>query len=181
MNALKKKTLLLGMAVLAACELVHATPLDPLEVSTPREAIPPNIVTTSNKPMLMLATSKDHTLFGPIYTDFEDLDGDGNIDTTFKPDFTYYGYFDAAKCYVYQNNRFEPTATASVTEITNGTKKSKKYSCGGSNQWSGNFMNWATMTRLDVIRKMLYGGKRSTDTATVAKNGGGKSPASPIH
>ncbi len=174
MNALKKKTLLLGMAVLAACELVHATPLDPLEVSTPREAIPPNIVTTSNKPMLMLATSKDHTLFGPIYTDFEDLDGDGNIDTTFKPDFTYYGYFDAAKCYVYQNNRFEPTATASVTEITNGTKKSKKYSCGGSNQWSGNFMNWATMTRLDVIRKMLYGGKRSTDTATVAKNGAGE-------
>ena len=43
----------------------------------------------------MLATSKDHTLFGPIYTDFEDIDEDGVIDTTFKPDFKYYGYFDA--------------------------------------------------------------------------------------
>ncbi|NJR71389.1 MAG: hypothetical protein HC771_24290 [Synechococcales cyanobacterium CRU_2_2] len=27
-------------------------------------------------------------------------------------------------------------------------------------------MNWATMTRIDTVRKMLYGGKRSTDSAT---------------
>jgi len=31
--------------------------------------------------------------------------------------------------------------------------------------WSGNFLNWASMTRIDVIRKILYGGYRSTETA----------------
>ncbi|QIL72040.1 pilus assembly protein PilY [Diaphorobacter sp. HDW4B] len=150
-----------GVAVVLST--VQATPV---EVSTPRATIPPNIVSSSNKPMLMLATSKDHTLFGPIYTDFEDLDGDGVIDTTFKPDFKYYGYFDPTKCYTYTNSRFEPNAVATVS--TDG-----RYVCGGSNQWSGNFMNWATMTRLDVIRKMLYGGKRSTDTATATKDASG--------
>ena len=33
-------------------------------------------------------------------------------------------------------------------------------------RWSGNFLNWATMTRIDVVRKMLYGGYRETDSAT---------------
>lgn len=156
-----------GALLFVSMSLAHA---GPKEVSTPREAIPPNIVATSNKPMLMLATSKDHTLFGPIYTDFEDLDGDGVIDTTFKPDFKYYGYFDSTKCYTYQNSRFEPATIATTASTAKGTR----YVCGGSGQWSGNFMNWATMTRLDVIRKMLYGGKRSTDAATVVKSGSGE-------
>lgn len=139
----------------------------PLQVSTPVNGVPPNIVTTANKPMMMLATSKDHTLFGPIYTDFEDIDEDGVIDTTFKPDFKYYGYFDATKCYSYDNSRFEPAAIATLTT-------DKRYTCPSAQSWwSGNFLNWATMTRLDVIRKMLYGGKRSTDTNVTAANQSG--------
>ena len=84
------KYLKTGAIVFAAFAgaLVFATPKD---VSTPKEAIPPNIITTANKPMIMLTASKDHLLFGPVFTDFEDLDGDGVIDTTFKPDFKYYG------------------------------------------------------------------------------------------
>jgi len=140
---------------------------DPLAVSTPVNAIPPNIVSTANKPMMMLATSKDHTLFGPIYTDFEDIDEDGVIDTTFKPDFKYYGYFDSTKCYNYANSRFQPAALATVTT-------DHRYTCPSTESWwSGNFLNWATMTRLDVIRKMLYGGKRSTDTNVTAANQSG--------
>jgi type IV pilus assembly protein PilY1 len=129
-----------------------------LDVSTPRTAVPPNIITSSNKPMLMLATSKDHTLFGPIYTDFEDLDGDGTIETTFNPKFKYYGYFDATKCYSYSvaNAQFEPKALA--TEVTG------RQTCASATYWSGNFLNWSSMTRVDIVRKMLYGGKRSTDT-----------------
>ena len=40
--------------------------------------------------------------------------------------------------------------------------------CGGgtdndavNGEWSGNFLNWATMTRIDVMRKTLYGGYRN--------------------
>ena len=123
--------------------------------------IPPNIVSSNAKPMMMLTASKDHTLFGAIYTDFEDIDGDGVIDFTFKPTFKYYGYFDSNKCYSYStaNNRFEPE------EATTGSN----YACPNVDTkrwWSGNFLNWSTMTRLDVLRKMLYGGKRLSDTTT---------------
>lgn len=146
-------------AALAVLPLLASAAADPKIVSAPADAVPPNIVTTANRPMVMLASSKDHTLFGPIYTDFEDIDGDGTIDTTFIPTFKYYGYFDATKCYEYStgDNRFNPSSKATVT---NG-----RYTCAStSSLWSGNFLNWATMTRVDVIRKMLYGGYRATDT-----------------
>jgi type IV pilus assembly protein PilY1 len=133
--------------------------------------------------MLMLAASKDHTLFSPIYTDFEDLDmsdelGYGELDTGFKPTFKYYGYFDPSKCYEYSTSdgRFNPAANAilvdtSVTGLLNGataTQSKKRYTCSSSySYWSGNFLNWASTTRLDVVRKMLYGGKRSTDTGSL--------------
>lgn len=144
--------------------LAQATAVD---VSTPRSLVPPNITTTSNRPMLMLAASKDHSLFGPIYTDFEDVDGDGIIDTTFIPTFKYYGYFDSTKCYDYSttNKQFFPVALATLTPTTVGTQTLTRYTCPSTQSyWSGNFLNWASMTRLDVVRKMLYGGKRSTDS-----------------
>lgn len=150
----------------------HATPI---EVSAPRPLVPPNVTTASNRPMIMLAASKDHSMFGPVYTDFEDLDDDGTIDTTFKPTFKYYGYFDPTKCYDYDNTakQFNPAALATITTSTvtvtvNGnssTKTLEKFSCSSSQSyWSGNFLNWSSMTRMDIVRKMLYGGKRSTDS-----------------
>ncbi len=38
-----------------------------------------------------------------------------------------------------------------------------------ADKWSGNFLNWATMTRMDLLRKAMYGGLRYVDdnTATV--------------
>lgn len=156
----------LGFLVVGLAGLVGAF-ATPVQVSTPQNIIPPNIVTASNKPMIMLTASKDHLLFGPVYTDFEDLDGDGVIDTTFKPTFRYYGYFDSTKCYSYDatSNQFNPAATAIQTSVTVGTVTSIKYSCSSSqSHWAGNFLNWVTMTRLDTVRKMLYGGFRSTDT-----------------
>jgi type IV pilus assembly protein PilY1 len=160
----KTKSFLLSLG--GACAIfayvgIGATPVD---VSAPREGVPPNIVTTANKPMVMLTASKDHTLFGPVYTDFEDLDGDGVIDTTFTPTFKYYGYFDATKCYAYESGTFVPKVLANkdVTTVNSVTKTS--YTCSASQSyWSGNFLNWATMTRLDTVRKMLYGGYRSED------------------
>nr|WP_315495032.1 PilC/PilY family type IV pilus protein [uncultured Rhodoferax sp.] len=117
-------------------------------------AIPPNIVTSTPRPMIMLNMSKDHQLFYRAYDEFSDLDGDSLPETTYKHAFTYYGYFDPYKCYNYSgtSNKFSP---ASVN--------TDKY-CSGN--WSGNFLNWATMTRMDVVRKVLYGGQRSTDSAS---------------
>lgn len=119
------------------------------------------IVTASNSvtPMVMLAMSKDHTLFFKAYNDYADIDPaeDDGIETTYKHSFDYYGYFDSYKCYDYSsvNGRFEPQA---VTD--------NKYCDSVAGAWSGNFLNWASMARIDVIRKVLYGGNRRIDTNT---------------
>lgn len=99
-------------------------------------------------PMMMLVMSRDHSLFYEAYNDATDLDGDDEIDLVFLPHYNYEGYFDSGKCYSYANDLFTPTNFAST--------------CPG-NLWSGNFLNYMTMTRMDLLRKVLYGGKRSTD------------------
>lgn len=106
---------------------------------------------SSTEPRVMLLMSRDHELTKKAYTDYSDLNGDDILDTTYNDAIRYYGYFDPDRCYVYQNNRYEP-----ADPVNTGT-----HQCSG--QWSGNFMNWASMTRMDVARKVLYGGKRLTD------------------
>lgn len=161
-----------AILLLLAAQLCVAAP--PLNSVTMYPAVPPNASSsTTIKPMVMLAASKDHTLFNPAYTDYEDLDGDGVIETTFKPDVRYYGYFDATKCYLYTYKdgfyHFAPSALASLSgtaATTSGSTVANRYVCGGAGQWSGNFLNWASMTRLDVLRKVLYGGDRFQDSTT---------------
>ncbi len=119
---------------------------------------PINLSGNDVAPLVMLNMSRDHQLSYKAYNDYSDLDGDDNVETTYDDTISYYGYFDSTKCYSYDtgDDRFEPAATATGTN---------DHYC--SSQWSGNFMNWATMTRMDVVRKLLYGGMRSTDTSTL--------------
>ncbi len=108
-------------------------------------------------PRVMLTMSNDHQLYIKAYTDYSDLDGDGVLDTTYADTVNYAGYFDSNRCYRYNTNKFIPKQPA------NG---SNKHNCSATDRWSGNFLNWATMTRMDIIRKVLYGGYRSTDTTS---------------
>jgi len=45
--------------------------------------------------------------------------------------------------------------------------------------WSGNFLNWAAMARIDVVRKILFGGHRRVDTATEQCSSGPIYPTTP--
>ena len=116
----------------------------------------PAYITASVPPLVMLAMTKDHQLFYKAYNDFTDLNGDGTIETTYTHSFDYYGYFDPYKCYTYNTSGY--FVPSSVT--------TDKYCTAGSSLWSGNFLNWASMTRMDVLRKLLYGGYRSSDPTT---------------
>jgi len=129
------------------------SPLHALDISNV-----PLFVTQSVEPRVMLVMSNDHQLYIKAYTDYSDLDEDGQLDTTYNDAIDYYGYFGVNNCYTYSttDGRFNPTSTAGGA---------KKHHCGAT-EWSGNFLNWATMTRMDVIRKVLYGGYRSTDDTT---------------
>ena len=129
-------------------------------------------------PIMMLNMSRDHQLYFKAYDDYSDiLDDRATINGSPNPnylksipdsipdrfyvnEYSYYGYFDSEKCYKYNTTkaRFEPDTFRDAT-----TK-----ACTASDDWSGNFLNWSTMTRMDVIRKILYGGYRAVDdTETV--------------
>lgn len=121
----------------------------------------PILTVQSVPPLVMLVMSMDHQYWQKAYNDYTDLNRDGVAERSYLDTFQYYGYFHAQRCYVYSDTdkRFNAVGVATGTN--------KHYCTGGlDNAWSGNFLNWATMTRMDVVRKMLYGGQRSTDSAT---------------
>jgi type IV pilus assembly protein PilY1 len=120
-------------------------------------ATSPLFLSNSTIPLVMLNISKDTQLYFKAYDDYSDLNGDGIPDTTYSNSIVYYGYFDSYKCYLYNTTtaRFEPNQVTTTM-----------YCPTGQSLWSGNFLNWATMSRIDTIRKILYGGYRSTDTGS---------------
>jgi type IV pilus assembly protein PilY1 len=62
-------------------------------------------------------------------------------DDSYDPNEEYYGYFNPDKHYSYSS-----TAGGNFYEDSNGS-------------WDGNFLNWLTMKRVDIVRKVLVGGK----------------------
>lgn len=118
----------------------------------------PLFVASPVPPLNMLVMGKEHKNYYEAYNDASDLNGDGQLDVGYKPDeIDYFGYFNSRVCYNWSatNNRFEP---AGVAGGSNGKQ------CSG--QWSGDFLNYLTTSRMDALRKVLYGGFRAQDTAS---------------
>ncbi|MBW2029719.1 MAG: hypothetical protein JRJ31_11665 [Deltaproteobacteria bacterium] len=111
---------------------------------------------TEAPPLVLLVMGRNHKLYYEAYNDASDLNGDGSLDTGYNPDIDYYGYFDSYKAYTYNPTleRFEPTSAAPDKKVN------------GPGEWSGDFLNYLTTSRMDALRKVLYGGSRSTDTST---------------
>lgn len=139
--------LLLCQVAWISVPVAEAAPPGPLDL-----AQAPLFYGLQQKPIVMLNLTKEHQLHFKAYTDYSDL-GFGKPELTYLHAFSYYGYWDSGKCYNYQssnNGYFAPTSYSA-----------DKY-CGGTG-WSGNFLNWLATSRLDSVRKILYGGMRSTD------------------
>ena len=154
--------------VLAGLICAFANPLGPnMVLAAANEdnsdyTMTPPFLTAAAPPLVMIVLGRDHKLYYEAYNDASDLDGDGDLDVGYKPDdIDYYGYFDSYKCYTYQNSRFEPTSLS----VSNAAGTNDK-ACSGGSEWSGDLLNYLTMTRMDAMRKVLYGGYRSTDTPT---------------
>ncbi|GLW61559.1 hypothetical protein Hthe01_19080 [Hydrogenophilus thermoluteolus] len=145
-----KKSVLLNSVVLSL--LFMTSPASAL-LSIPNT---PLTTTASAPPLNMLVASKDHRLFYEAYNDASDLDGDGALDIRFKPSITYYGLFDSNLCYTYSGSGNSGLFTP-VSQAENGK-------CPG--KWSGNWLNYVTTSRIDALRKVLYGGYREVDTTT---------------
>lgn len=129
--------------------------------------IQPPFVSQVVPPLLMFVMDKEHRLFTEAYSDSFDLDADGKTETTYKHGIEYYGYFDPNKCYTYSTtaNEFQPSNYSTQTGNDAQGKAVYDRFCS-SGKWSGNVLNWLTMSRMDVLKKVLYGGQRVNPDAT---------------
>ncbi|MDR1039502.1 MAG: hypothetical protein LBR80_04915 [Deltaproteobacteria bacterium] len=137
-----------------------------------------------SQPQVLIIMAKDHRMYMQAYNNLIDLDGDGLVDSGFNPSLTYYGIFDHTACYTY-NMAFSRSSFADTrhAEARNPRRppelqkrldiavpKSAHGVCPGNNgsgtgPWHGNWLNWFATSRMDAMRRVLYGGRRWTDTA----------------
>ena len=141
-------------------------------------AAKPFLLSSYSTPMVMMVLAKDHKMFYRAYNNLVDLNNDLTVDIGFNPAITYYGYFDSYSCYTYKNEKFirsgaakaqnsdEAKAVRQAAGIPMDIQAPASYTglCnfgGNKSEWSGNWLNYAMTSRMDAIRKVLYGGKRS--------------------
>lgn len=102
--------------------------------------------------------------------------------------YDYIGYFDPKKCYIYDisgTNTGSQTAQSPYTGPSGGIYRGStpnpvikpdrhffkpsslanaNHTCAGASEWSGNYLNWATMSAIDEFRAAMTGGARLIDT-----------------
>ncbi|MBI1810468.1 MAG: hypothetical protein HYR78_00775, partial [Nitrospirae bacterium] len=118
------------------------------------QSIPPNVLIVLDNSGSMCdqaySSTYDPTQFAKICSNDSTKSCTTSADCTSPGvcDSYYYGYFDGSKNYRYTtNNRWEETTNAMST----GTVANPIA--------SGSFLNWATMERVEVAKKLLMGGK----------------------
>ena len=115
-------------------------------------ALTPPFLADAVKPSTTLIVDSSGSMNEHAYQEIEIAwrysgDSDRRAYTGFNSTNVYYGYFDSYAYYAYDStgNFFYPAA---------------------SGEWSGNFMNWVSMHRTDIVRKVLTGGPYNTATST---------------
>ena len=167
MNERRKvnRQFLLGSMLLG---FAFALPLSPAQAVVDISNLP-LFLGGNGVPLSMLVMGRDHKLYYEAYNDASDVNQDGEIDAGYKPNLTqngkaldYYGYFDSYKCYSYGGGIFEPIAM--TQEAIKNRRETRIKTCATG--WSGDFLNYLTTSRIDAIRRVLYGGYRYTDSTT---------------
>ena len=117
-----------------------------------------------DRPAMMLALSVEYPTVGAQYTGTNNYDPDYYIT---KKDGTrlygYIGYYNHDKCYTYHNGSTEDEKYFEIAAGDEGNATNRK--CSG-NTFSGNFLNWASSSAIDMLRLALSGGDRVVDTTS---------------
>jgi type IV pilus assembly protein PilY1 len=155
---LKWLALPLAAATVIGTVMSQVTPL-----STPQVALAASPLYAQGaraKPALMLALSVEFPTVGAQY-----LAPNGTAaDSSYSAATQYIGYFDSEGCYVYNDNPQEAGATAFPR--FDRSKDATNHTCGGDS-FSGNFMNWASSSAIDILRYGLTGGDRIVDLGSL--------------
>lgn len=118
------------------------------ETSGTYVSIPPFLAASANKPNVIISLDTSGSMKIPAYAQ-GGVNWKNGLHNNFDPTFTYYGFFDPAKFYKYDAD------PAKLFFVESGSKPSAK----PADSWDGNFLNWMTMRRFDVTRRVLIGGK----------------------
>jgi len=124
--------------------------------------------TSGDKPTLTLALSVEYPTVGAQYTAAPKQ----NTDASYSNLTEYLGYYDAESCYTYNNAPTEtPPSGQTAADLKRfdrvGAATDRMCSATYPNAFSGNFLNWATSSAIDMLRLALSGGDRSVDTESL--------------
>lgn len=136
-------------------------------------AIPPVVLAAEplyaalvvDKPTIALALSVEFPTVGAQYVQTPG----SSDDSAYSYENEYLGYYDAESCYAYNN---APTETRPSGLTLSDYKRfdrsgaATNRKCAGEN-FSGNFLNWASSSAVDMLRLALSGGDRYIDTSSL--------------
>lgn len=150
------------LSVCLACLVAYkvlAVPPDPAPIDFDNGPL----VTQKTPANVVLALSVEYPTSGSAYKETSYLDGK-----------EYIGYFNSNRCYTYPGYgaiRASATFDAATDFFTPTGNTSSNFHCntgaaGVGAGFSGNYLNYATMSAPDILRLALTGGYRSIDTTT---------------
>ncbi|MBX9935877.1 MAG: pilus assembly protein PilY [Burkholderiaceae bacterium] len=152
-----------GLAIMALTSLVvvgQSGPPSIPAINLPNE--PLFGISANDKPAMALALSVEFPTVGAQYT----VKGQTQ-DTSYNSDNEYLGYYDAESCYTYNDQPLEAPATGKAPtdykrfDRSGPAKTNPKRQCADA--FSGNFLNWASNSAIDMLRLALSGGDRYID------------------
>ncbi len=133
--------------LLAALAVLPALPRAAGAAMTDYCQVPPYVV-QNIPPNIVLLLDQSYSMMEFAYFDLPSnrCTASGSPCTSFDPTraVPYYGYFDPLRWYTYSTNKFIPGA------LKTGVRP--------ADSWDGNFLNWLTMRKIDVLRRVLTGG-----------------------
>jgi len=103
-------------------------------------AIPPFVAENTGKPNVIVALDISGSMKAVAYRDVAAGSWKTGLHDDFNPSTSYFGYFESLKRYTYNSSY-------------------GFYIENVAGKWDGNFLNWLAMRRMDIVRKVLVGGK----------------------
>ena len=159
----RKAWALMALAVTAATVALVAG----AQVSIPKIQLssdPLYAASGGDKPTLALALSVEFPTVGAQYVAEPGSTTDGTYGNTKE----YLGYYDSESCYNYNDKPTESPATGlTATDYKRFDIIGKATNRMCSNSFSGNFLNWASNSAIDMLRLALSGGDRYIDTTVI--------------
>ena len=135
------------------------------------QSAPPNVrsLTLSQDPLFAAAAGDKPTLALALSVEFPTV-GAQYRDQVYDVNNEYLGYYDANSCYTYNNSPNEvATSSADYSNYKRfdklGTATTRRCT-GAMNGFSGNFLNFASSSSIDMLRLALSGGDRLIDTGS---------------